>query len=880
MTYVGPAGCGKTALLRTATAAAADPAVGATVLRLRGVEAEADLPWAALAGLCLPFEHVFERLPGAQSRALRTALALDESTEPVDRLAVSLGALGVVSAAARSAPVAIFVDDLQWVDPESRAALGFVARRLADDPAVIVATSRDHAAVAGPALEVGRLPDADLDQILADRGVVSSAAREAVVAVAGGNPLVAIGVAARLAEAVRVGTRPVPAQLPVPAALVEIYSAQLEELAEPARHALLLLAADTSDQPAVVAAALAAAGLGLGDLEQAEANGLVVVESGRVGFAHPLARSAAYERATAPDRRSAHQTLGAAETDADRALLHRAAAAIGPDEGLADALAAQAVDASRRGAPLVAAARWSAAATMTADGRRRSERLVAGSGAALVGGEHRWAASLLAASAGDGGAPPSFDARRIEIRLAVQDGRIEDARRLAEEGDLALSATDPVGAAQLLVEVARPVVAREPARALAIIERIWELAGDAPPPAGLYAEILYGWVAFLNGDVDAAARHVERWPELLAAEGAVVAGAFVADTVVPYYLYAGRVPAALELLDQLESAMRVACAPAGLLAVMASRCLVTYSTNLRACVSSGREARDLAAEAGQAGIVTVVNIALAVAAAAVGDAPLTEQVAGELLAAGGPTEVTMARAALAKLALVENRPGAAVAEFERLREVIGSENPTMVQFEADEAEALVRVGRLDDAAALLVPLDTYAAYGGWGVGMAQRVRALLATDVDEADACFAASREALASGSNRVALGTTELLWGQRLRRSKRKAEARRHLTEAIDLFRGVGADGLRKRAEEELAAAGGTLDRSRPTTDLLSALELQVARLAVGGATNRDIAGQLFISPRTVENHLGAVYRKLGVGGRSGLVARAATDDALGSAS
>jgi DNA-binding CsgD family transcriptional regulator len=156
----------------------------------------------------------------------------------------------------------------------------------------------------------------------------------------------------------------------------------------------------------------------------------------------------------------------------------------------------------------------------------------------------------------------------------------------------------------------------------------------------------------------------------------------------------------------------------------------------------------------------------------------------------------------------------------------------------------------------------------------------VADDIDDALRHFEDATAALAKTDNKIAKGMAELNWGERLRKAKRRAEARRHLERAAELFSLVGATGLRRRAEAELTAAGGTGDRSRPTEEVLTPLELQVARLAVAGSTNRDIANQLFLSPRTVENHLGAVYRKLGVAGRPALLAKAAEDRALRPAS
>ncbi|MCB0960418.1 MAG: hypothetical protein KDB04_13000 [Acidimicrobiales bacterium] len=305
--------------------------------------------------------------------------------------------------------------------------------------------------------------------------------------------------------------------------------------------------------------------------------------------------------------------------------------------------------------------------------------------------------------------------------------------------------------------------------------------------------------------------------------------------------------------------------------------LVAYGTDLRECVLAGREALALSEETGQPGLSSVALDTLAIAAANVGDAELTDQVCRRELASGSLRGEVWARAALGRLHLVDDRPELAVEQFALLRRRIGERNASFTQFESDEAEALVRVGRVDEARALLDDLAAdAAARGGWSEAQHQRILALLAEDIDVAAEHFERARDALADGANRIAQGIVELTWGEALRRAKRRADARRHLEAAIERFELVGASGLRRRAEAELAAAGGAVDRDRPTDELLTPLELQVARLAVAGHTNRTIAAELFLSPRTVENHLGAVYRKLGVSGRPGLSARAADDAVL----
>ncbi len=873
---VGEPGVGKSTLLEWFADEAR--AQGATVLRAAGSEAESDLPWAGLSAICLDRSDLFDRLPGPQGRALRAALAIGEDHEGIDRLAVSLGALGLLSAAAREAPLVVVVDDLQWLDPESRRALAFIGRRLVDDPVVLVTASRPGPGPAeADAMVLGELDDAAMDELLLGRGVRARPARQLITELARGGPLLAVRLAATLRPDERSGARAVPESLRVPADVSDLYRHQLVDLGDDERQALAVVAADAVHDTRVVLAALGQLGLGVEHLEPAEDRGLVVVDGSQVRFTHPLARAAVYQAVPGPVRRRAHRALAEAEgPDQPRGVLHRAAAAVGPDPAIADGLDRLAVDAQHRGAALLAARRLAEAAALTVDAGDQAGRLVRAAQAASLGGELRWAADLLdAARRASPERTERLDARRVDLRLAVAAGDVEGARAQAEAADVAFSAVDPVGVAELLGEVARSLIGAAPFSAAPLTERIWQLVAGTGGPAERYGEVLYGCGRFIQGDAEGAARHTEAWRWLLREEGPVAAGAFLAETVVLYQAYSNQVAAALRLLDEVEDGVRRHCATGALVSILSARSVINYQLDLRECVSAGREALHLSTETGQPGLTPAALSTVLLAAASVGDEPLTLEVSARLLD-GDLQQVAAARAGLARWHLGQGRPASAAEQFALLREQMGPQNLTFTQFEADEAEALVRTGHPEGARALLTDLEGYAATGPWAVGQLERIRGLLVDDIDEANAHFEAARAALACTENRIAQGVVELLWGERLRRAKRRAEARRQLERAVDLFTRAGAVALRRRAEEELVAAGGVGDRSRPTNELLGPMELQVARLAVGGATNRDIANQLFVSPRTVENHLTAVYRKLGVSGRPALLNRAGTDEAL----
>jgi hypothetical protein len=874
-TWVGPAGTGKTVLLDEVAARAR--ARGAQVVRATGAEGSGAPPWAVVAELALGFEEAIRASTGPRAEALRRALALEEGGGELDPLAVALGLLDLLAGAAAGAPVVVVVDDLHGVDEASRRALALVARRLGDDPVAIVAGSRPGTAALGAEHVLAPLADRAARELLDVLGVRARPVQDRLIELADGSPLVLRRLVRGLTVSQRQGSRPLPVNLRLPAELRDLYAGPLAELDAPARLAVGVVAADTSRRTPVVERALAQLGSSLEALEGAEEAGLVELAGTRIDLSHPLVRSAAYQAMSAPARRRAHAALASAEGDETPAgVLHRAAAAVGPDADLDRALVALGDEAMVRGAPLAAASRFVLAADLAVEAVERADRLVRAARAAVAAGEARWGVELLdEARAADAVRADALDAEAIEVRGAVAAGRFDRARAVAEAADAAHVADDPLGVADLLVEAARPILVEDPAAAAQLTERAWALVQRAGGRS-LRAEVLLGCVRFVHGDPSATA-HLDRWPELLDAEGPVGAGAFLAETVVLYLGYSGRPAAALDLLDRIEAPIRASCASGALVGVLAARSFVAYGIDLRECVAAGREALQLSDETGQPGLSAVALDTLSIAAATVGDDVLTHEVCERLLASGTEQGEVWARASLARLHLVRGRPEAAVEQFAALRRRIGATNRSFTQFEADEAEALVRAGRLDDARAVLPALAADAAQrGAWSEGQHERILALLAPDIDTASVHFAAASEAFARTDNKIAQGIAALTWGEWLRRAKRRAEARRQLQRAVEVFGIVGATGMRQRAEEELVAAGGTTDRTRPVAELLGDIELQVARLAAAGETNRSIATALFLSPRTIENHLGAVYRKLGVAGRPGLVARAAADPEL----
>ena len=389
----GEAGIGKTALLE----AAADKAAGARVLRVAGVESEAELPFAALHALLRPALDQIGALPGRQAAALRGAFGLAEETV-TDRFLVGLGVLSLVAELAEDRPVLVLVDDAQWVDRASADALVFAARRLQAERAAVLVAARDEPPGAGlpglPELRVGGLDQTAAEQLLAGAGLVR-AVRDQLIAEAGGNPLALIELSRGLSAAERAGSVTpliLPAASPV-SRVQQAFGARIGGLPEACRRAVLVAALGGLADLAEVSRAIAASGGSLTDLAAGERAGLVRVTPAGVIFSHPLARAAVLAGSDVAERAAAHRAL-AGVLDGDRRAWHLAALADGPDEQVAAELDAAAQRADRRGSRAAASAAYERAAALSASPAAKGRRLALAAEAATDAGQLPRAADL------------------------------------------------------------------------------------------------------------------------------------------------------------------------------------------------------------------------------------------------------------------------------------------------------------------------------------------------------------------------------------------------------------------------------------------------------------------------------------------------------
>jgi DNA-binding CsgD family transcriptional regulator len=866
----GEPGIGKTSLLEHAVSGAS----GMRIVRARGIETEATVPFVGLVDLLTPLAALAEGLPGRQAEALRSALAIGP-TQPVDRLAVLVGAFNLLCAAAEEQPVLALVDDAHWLDAASAEAIAFAARRIAADRvALLIATrSRGHAEL--PSIMLQPLTSQEARELLALRGLAPDGV-DGAVRDAAGNPLA-------LLELASGGTRFERGH----SSLEEAYARVVSELPGTCREALLLLATCRSDSPVVIRRALAGAGLSDEAFAPAEHEGLVRFEHGRLAFRHPLIRSAVYASASAPDRRRAHAVLATAcvepELEWER-VAHRAAAATEPDEELAAAVERLASDVRLRGGSVATIEWYERAAALSVEPGSRLRRLLAAAEAAQTSGRVEAAEAILAEV--ERGGPPPADAARVEVLRGRMEARSSSTRAASSRllrAARSLEEADAHAAATLYIESVDPAIrAGRPQEAFDASRRALELA---PPgdPLGLLARIaraaslvFLGDAAAAEQDIDAVAVDVAHTPSV---EHDVQLQAYLGMTLA----FAERIETASEALDELIDECEQS-APGALTYPLISRAWLRRTTGAwDGAQADGQRAVRLARQLGRANDACWGLSILTWIAAAQGrldEGALAEQrELSERLEL--PYQLMCVHACLGHHALAAGSAADAAEELQAAlaikRDCGITDATTHPVVGADLAEALVRSGRDDEARAIATALHGEAVRAGRASAMAVAERALAVCD-DDAEARFARASELHAGSVDPFAAARTALARGDALRRAGRRVESRELLEDARARFELLGAKAWEEQAASALARSGRVLRKEQAQRDELTPAELEVASLVSEGKRNKEIAAALWMSEKTVEAHLSRIYRKLGVRNRAELAARgpaagAATD-------
>jgi DNA-binding CsgD family transcriptional regulator/tetratricopeptide (TPR) repeat protein len=890
----GESGIGKSALLQVADQRAA--ARGATVLRARGWESEAEIPYAALLELLRPVLGMLDGIPPVQATALGSAMALREASEH-DSFAVPAGVLSLLAAVAAQSPLVALVDDVQWVDAASRDALLFAARRLGADGVMIVFAQRDGTGgeVDLPGLERIRLGGLARDSavaltVAADERLVRPVA-EALAEQTGGNPLALLETPTLLSDAQCAGREPLDAPLPPVASIGRALELRLAELPEGARQAMVLAAAtQTEDLPTFVRA-LAASGLSGDALGPAERAGLVAVSGERFSIRHPLMRSSAYHGASDGERRAAHRALADAARDPRLRAWHLALAAFEPDERVAADLDDAARDARERGGHAEAARAWDRAAALSpgaADAARRS----ADAGAAWLDAGHPEKAleSIDRIDPRDAGETLAYAARRIAAQVELRRDPLTAHRLLVAEADR-LADSDRATAAALMLEASiAHMMSGDMVGLFADARRASELAAGVQPVYATIADVVVAETQIALGSVEEGDAVLAAHLDALLEADPLALGMEVIGMAGHCSYWIEEWERAEAILDRCVATARAASAFGKLVYPLAARAQLAFRRGRwRQALADADEAVTLARVTRQDAVLAHALAVLAEIEAGRGETSAQAHADEAVLLCerfGSRAVLTYALRALALDHLAQRRVEAAIdvcARASAIADQLQMGVAGIVMWMPDEVEALARAGRTAAAEAALERFRPRAESGGsWGPAAVERCRGLLVSAA-EADERFARALELHAHDGQPFEAARTALLWGERLRRDRRRARAREPLTRALETFGALGAAPWRARAERELLAAGGELPRSgdtRPAAspalvvpaagdgaiDELTPAELQVALMVAGGQRNREVAAALFLSQKTVERHLTAIYRKLGVRSRTEL--------------
>jgi DNA-binding NarL/FixJ family response regulator len=862
----GQPGIGKSVLLQEA----ATRASGFVLLQARGVESEAELAFSGLGDLLRPVLDLLPEIPQPQAAVLASALAVGPPVR-ADRFAVCAGTLSLLAAAADRAPVLATLDDAHWLDAASVDALLFAARRLeAERIALLVAVRDGEPSPIGeaglPELVVGGLDERSSRELLAQAWPeVEPETASRLVGTAAGNPLALLEIPALLTEAQRRGAAALEEPLPAGVSLERVFLKRLAALPKETEWALLVAAAGDSADLGTIEAALGPGGDGRDALEPAERAGLVRFEAGTVEFRHPLVRSAVYHSAAGPDRRAAHAALAEALVgrSEERRAWHLAAAATAPDEEVASALALAARRASERSGYAAAASAQERAAALTPDARRRAERMLDAARSLELAGRFERALAVLDVALREAGDHRLLraDIQHVRGRIEMVCGRPAAARELFLSEAEAVAALDPARAAAMLVEAAMLEFSTESKEeALATVQRAYALAEGTPTErwARIVLEALEATWRLPSDGVAAAV--VE-----LPVDGEELAQPALFVTIVHALLHLGEHERAERLatryVERARSLGAVGALPEALLAQA-----ITES-DPKAAYAHALEAAELATETGQ--LLPLANslMFLGYLASRRGreeEARASFDRAGEIMRETGWGDDVLVDYGYARMALALGRPDEAIRRLEPVCFDDRGELRYRSAWAVDLVDAYVKTGRLEDARVTLAKMERRAwPEGTFRLGV-QACRGLVASE-DEFERHFV---EALAGNDRADSFGRAraELWFGQRLRRARQRTEARKWLRLAIEHFEAEEATAWADQARAELAATGETTRRSSPELNDLTPQELKVALAVAEGATNKEAAARLFLSPKTVEFHLGKVYRKLGVRSRTEL--------------
>ncbi len=871
----GEPGIGKTALLDYL----AGHAASCQVARAAGVESELELAFASLHQLCAPMLRHLDSVPAPQREALEIALGLSVGSAP-DRFRVGLAVLSLLSDVAQHKPLLCIVDDGQWLDQASAQVLAFAARRLGAESVGLVfaagAPTRELAHL--PTVVIEGLPDSDARLLLeaALTGPIDARVRDQVIAEAHGNPLALLELSRGTTAGQLAGGFGLPGSSGLAGAMAESFGRRVDALPRPTRTLLLVAAADPTGDAALVWRAASRLGIGPEEATPAAEAGLADFGA-RVRFRHPLVRSASYRSASAQEIRQAHRALAEvtdARLDPDRRAWHLAQAAAGPDAEVADELEQSADRARARGGVAAAAAFLERSAVLTLAPDQRAARALAAAGTKLQAGDLGAARELLAmAEAGPASEVSEAHAELLRARIEFAASRGSAAPTLLLAAAKRLEPLDTELARSLYLDaLSAGIFAGQLASPGGGLWEVARAALTAPPPSGpvrapdllleglaaYYAdgygagvpvlrkaltafgtdmsveeELRWLWLACVTAvhvwDDDAWERLSARYLSLVRQTGALGEHALALSMRAHRLLLGGQLAASESLVAQAQAATE---ATGGTLAPYSALAIAGLRGDERTVATLVDAVAPEVTERGEGAGMTAIGMANALLFLGLGR--YQEAMPAAQLATASPGTI--------------GTPPWAIAEL---------------------IEAAVRTGKTDIAADAYERLAemTDASGSDWALGHQARARAQLSEGA-EADDHYREAIDRLDRTGMRICLARAHLLYGEWLRRDRRRTDAREQLRTAFAMLDSMGVAAFAERARRELAATGETARQHSiaPRNEQLTAQETEIARLARAGLSNPEIGARLYISAHTVQYHLRKIFAKLGITARTQL--------------
>jgi DNA-binding CsgD family transcriptional regulator len=874
----GEPGIGKTVLLDWV----AGQVDGDRVLRVVGAESEMDLPFGAVRRLLRRTEGDQAGRHRPSSRVAELIVKVTDPSQRQDRFTLGADLLEALGLLALDGPLVFLVDDAHWLDGPSLDALAFVARRLEYESVCMFFAARageTPRSLRGlPMMRLGGLDRAASRALMSAHGgdCLSPRVMEAVLSQSDGHPLALMEMPQYLNQRGLANTVPWHEPLPVGERVQNLYYDQIHRLPSECRTALLVAALAGTDRH-YLSLALGVLGLSMETLGPAEDAGLIAITSKGVAFKHPLVRSATVALGSPRAVREGHRSLAEALAGAGgtveetRRLWHLSSSLLTPDDAVADAMHCLASQAASEGAFSSASYAYERSADLTPGSTRRLERVLAAARTAYLGGDSKRATELL----GGDDFPGSVHTEAILLRGEIDTwtGRLKKAHK--ELKDAARAESNPTAAAHFLLGAVYAMgLAGDTSEMISTANETLTLCRDDPIASSI-ARFSLGTGQIMAGNARSGRPLLDVDPELIDVAVTSPASIPFVTGLAFAHLMMDEHQEARALLDRVLSAGRSQGFVSSLPFALGARSVLhSRWGELSAAKAAVYQALELSEITGQVGDLAHSHVCATYILAVTGPEAECRKHGYEALRMASQTEsASLEAVALASLGTLElglGNPAAALSHLTACRQTCyqnGLLELGHYQWAAEYVEACSLLGEGAGVVDAIERLESHANATNRPIVLAFLARARGIFDCGDYSDHFNEALAAHSRSDRPIETARTELCYGERLRRARRISEARDHLNNALNTFQKHGASNWIARTQRELNATGLRTHAKEKVHIELTPQELMVAQAVSKGATNREVGAELFLSVKTVEHHLSAVYRKLGVRSRTELV-------------